>query len=320
MWVSPPDSTKASTRGKLAAIEPCPVLRAHVDDDAARAAEVPAVHERAAHRARDVAHRRRGGARARSRADDARVERVALEQVAKRRDLDELTAAPPAVVHRARAAIEHGHGDVAVRARERAVARDGLEPQVAAAPGAVHGVWRAHVKARRAADRRDGSVAVGAPARALGHAGAARGADERDGVGHALEYSRPRRTGRSGRAVEGSGFENRRTGNGTRGSNPFSSAATTRWSASRECRDRRRSRCRWAPTRSMSRSWAFMCAADADGQRRCPGVLHVPRRLPHGREALLVGGALPVLEALLGERPVEGVLDARDVLRRQIGH
>lgn len=143
------------------------------------------IHERAADGAGDVTHGIRGRTRAGARRPGhARVLRVALEQVAQRGDLHELPAASSAVVDGARTAVEHRHGRMAVRAGQRAVARDGLETQIASAAGAMDRLARVHVEAGGAPDRRQRSVAMKAASRARRDPGTAGGAHERDGIGH----------------------------------------------------------------------------------------------------------------------------------------
>src|SRR5581483_11782304 len=92
---------------QLAGVEPGAVLLAHVDDHAARSAEVLAIHQGGALRARAIVHRLYGARPARHR---LAALLVALEQIAQRGVLDELSAAHGAVVQRARTEVEHLEG------------------------------------------------------------------------------------------------------------------------------------------------------------------------------------------------------------------
>ena len=161
---------------ELAEIEPGAVRPADVDDDAARPAEVLAVHHRLADRARQVLHRAdRGDEAARLRRADRDREIAAIDELAERGVLDELPAAGAAVEHRPRGLLEADEHRGAVRAVKLGVLADGLEPGLASAARAMEGLDDVHVEARRAADRRDRGAAIRAASRILVDRGAAGG-------------------------------------------------------------------------------------------------------------------------------------------------
>jgi hypothetical protein len=166
-------------------VKPGAVLGAHVDDDAAGAAEPLSVHQRGAHGAGDVADAQVGRRRARRHTDKGEIETVvALDQIAKGRVLDELGAAAGAVVQRTGTAVEGGHQSAAIGTHQHLASRDGLETEVSTAPGAMDRIARVQVKAGRASHRGHGRIAVDTATNAFADTGAARGAKQNSGDGH----------------------------------------------------------------------------------------------------------------------------------------
>ena len=151
---------------QLSGVEPSAVTRAHVDDHAARAAEILAIHALLADRARAVVH-----------ALDARLRRplvgrvreglpgllVRLEQAAQQGVLHELPAALSAIEQAAR-----GLSRCTSSGLRQSATLAGLErrfddqPELRAAAGAVLGVRHVHLKTATAAARGDPSAAVAA--------------------------------------------------------------------------------------------------------------------------------------------------------------